>query len=140
MTTKVYVAGVGMTKFDKPGKNGRDYPDMAREAGTAALHDAAILAPQCGVVSTGFSQEVPALIWRAIQRRLTQLFDLPPAFSLAFNMVANPAFFTNDLLGDVLVWILPPFALAVLVAIRRRAWQVTGLLLLIADRLWVIAN
>jgi hypothetical protein len=65
---------------------------------------------------------------------------LPPAFSLAFNMVANPAFFTNDMLGDVLVWILPLVALAALVPIHRRAWQMTGLLLLIADRLWVIAN
>ncbi|MFC0531560.1 lipid-transfer protein [Phytohabitans kaempferiae] len=43
MSSKVYVIGVGMTKFEKPGRReGWDYPDMAREAGTAALHDAGI--------------------------------------------------------------------------------------------------
>jgi len=43
MVNKVYVAGVGMTKFEKPGRRqGWDYPDMAREAGTAALADAGI--------------------------------------------------------------------------------------------------
>ena len=31
---KVYVIGVGMTKFIKPGsKDNADYPDMAKEAG-----------------------------------------------------------------------------------------------------------
>jgi len=40
---KVYVAGVGMTKFEKPGsREGWDYPDMAREAGTKALTDAGV--------------------------------------------------------------------------------------------------
>ena len=40
---KVYVAGVGMTKFEKPGsREGWDYPDMARESGTKALTDAGI--------------------------------------------------------------------------------------------------
>lgn len=38
---KVYVVGVGMTKFEKPGKNnGLDYPQMAKEAVTNALKDA----------------------------------------------------------------------------------------------------
>ncbi|MFM9034140.1 MAG: lipid-transfer protein [Mycobacterium sp.] len=38
---RVYVAGVGMTKFEKPGRReGWDYPDMARESGTKALADA----------------------------------------------------------------------------------------------------
>jgi acetyl-CoA acyltransferase len=42
-SNKVYVAGVGMTKFEKPGRReGWDYPDMARESGTNALQDAGI--------------------------------------------------------------------------------------------------
>jgi sterol carrier protein 2 len=39
---KVFVIGVGMTKFEKPGSKEWDYPDMAREAGTKALADAGI--------------------------------------------------------------------------------------------------
>ena len=43
MPNKVYVVGVGMTKFEKPGrKEGWDYPDMARESGTKALADAGV--------------------------------------------------------------------------------------------------
>ena len=33
MGRKVYVVGVGMTKFEKPGSKAWDYPDMAKEAG-----------------------------------------------------------------------------------------------------------
>lgn len=39
---RVFVIGVGMTKFEKPGRREWDYPDMAREAGTKALTDAGI--------------------------------------------------------------------------------------------------
>ncbi|XP_049604354.1 sterol carrier protein 2 [Syngnathus scovelli] len=40
---RVFVIGVGMTKFDKPGARGDyDYPDMAKEAGEKALADAGI--------------------------------------------------------------------------------------------------
>jgi acetyl-CoA acyltransferase len=40
---KVFVVGVGMTKFEKPGRRENwDYPDMARESGTNALADAGI--------------------------------------------------------------------------------------------------
>ena len=42
MSRKVYVVGVGMTKFEKPGGKDWDYPDMAREAGTNAIEDAGI--------------------------------------------------------------------------------------------------
>jgi len=42
MARKVYVIGVGMTKFEKPGSREWDYPDMAKEAGTKALQDAGI--------------------------------------------------------------------------------------------------
>ena len=47
---RVFVVGVGMTKFEKPGARGADpqggqgwdYPDMARESGTKALEDAGV--------------------------------------------------------------------------------------------------
>jgi acetyl-CoA acyltransferase len=40
---KVYVVGVGMTKFEKPGRReGWDYPQMAKESGTKALEDAGV--------------------------------------------------------------------------------------------------
>src|SRR4051794_21461756 len=42
MGQTVYVAGVGMTKFEKPGARDWDYPDMVREAGEAALQDAGV--------------------------------------------------------------------------------------------------
>src|SRR3989304_812316 len=42
MGRKVYVIGVGMTKFEKPGSKAWDYPDMAKESGTKALEDAGI--------------------------------------------------------------------------------------------------
>jgi len=42
MARKVYVVGVGMTKFEKPGAKSWDYPDMAKEAGEKALKDAGI--------------------------------------------------------------------------------------------------
>jgi acetyl-CoA acetyltransferase len=38
----VFVVGVGMTKFEKPGSRDWDYPDMGREAGEKALADAGI--------------------------------------------------------------------------------------------------
>ncbi|XP_014231365.1 non-specific lipid-transfer protein isoform X1 [Trichogramma pretiosum] len=41
--TKVYVVGVGMTKFEKPGRREDfDYPQMAKESVTKALSDARI--------------------------------------------------------------------------------------------------
>jgi acetyl-CoA acyltransferase len=42
MTQRTFVIGVGMTKFEKPGSREWDYPEMARESGTAALEDARI--------------------------------------------------------------------------------------------------
>ncbi|XP_048352979.1 sterol carrier protein 2 isoform X1 [Sphaerodactylus townsendi] len=40
---RVFVVGVGMTKFEKPGsREGFDYPNMAKEAGQKALADAGI--------------------------------------------------------------------------------------------------
>ncbi|MDF0532321.1 lipid-transfer protein [Tsukamurella sp. 8F] len=40
--SRVFVIGVGMTKFEKPGSREWDYPDMARESGSKALEDAGI--------------------------------------------------------------------------------------------------
>ena len=40
---RVFVVGVGMTKFEKPGRReGWDYPQMAQESGSKALTDAGI--------------------------------------------------------------------------------------------------
>jgi acetyl-CoA acetyltransferase len=41
-TQRVFVVGVGLTKFEKPGTRDWDYPDMGREAGERALADAGI--------------------------------------------------------------------------------------------------
>ena len=40
--SRVFVIGVGMTKFEKPGARNWDYPDMGREAGQRALADAGV--------------------------------------------------------------------------------------------------
>uniref|UniRef100_A0AAA9SDZ8 Sterol carrier protein 2 n=1 Tax=Bos taurus TaxID=9913 RepID=A0AAA9SDZ8_BOVIN len=42
LRNRVFVVGVGMTKFTKPGVENRDYPDLAKEAGQKALADAQI--------------------------------------------------------------------------------------------------
>jgi acetyl-CoA acetyltransferase len=43
MAARAYVVGVGMTKFEKPGRRENwDYPAMAKESGTLALEDAGI--------------------------------------------------------------------------------------------------
>jgi acetyl-CoA acetyltransferase len=36
---RVFVVGVGMTNFEKPGRRDWDYPDMVREAVQRALRD-----------------------------------------------------------------------------------------------------
>ena len=51
---KVYVVGVGMTKFEKPETRQWRYFDMAREAGTAALDDAGIRYEQVEQVAAGY--------------------------------------------------------------------------------------
>lgn len=42
VNNRVFVVGVGMTKFEKPGRREWDYPQMARESGSHALADAGI--------------------------------------------------------------------------------------------------
>lgn len=54
MSRKVYVAGVGMTKFEKPGSREWDYPDMVRESGTKALADAGISFDVVEQVAAGY--------------------------------------------------------------------------------------
>jgi sterol carrier protein 2 len=54
MSRKVYVVGVGMTKFEKPGSRQWDYPDMAKEAGQKALADARIPYDQVEQVAVGY--------------------------------------------------------------------------------------
>ena len=54
MGRKVFVVGVGMTKFEKPGGRDWDYPDMALEAGTKALNDAGISYDEIEQVFAGY--------------------------------------------------------------------------------------
>ena len=54
MARDVYVVGVGMTKFEKPGRRDWDYPDMVREAGTKALEDAGIGYEEIEQVGVGY--------------------------------------------------------------------------------------
>jgi acetyl-CoA acyltransferase len=51
---RVFVVGVGMTKFEKPGSREWDYPDMAREAGTNALEDAGVSFEQVQEAFAGY--------------------------------------------------------------------------------------
>ena len=54
MGNKVFVVGVGMTKFEKPGSREWDYPDMAKEAGEKALADAGIRYDQVEQATVGY--------------------------------------------------------------------------------------
>ena len=54
MGRKVFVVGVGMTKFEKPGSRQWDYPDMAKEAGQKALADAKIPYDAVEQVAVGY--------------------------------------------------------------------------------------
>ncbi|NMI57941.1 MULTISPECIES: lipid-transfer protein [unclassified Streptomyces] len=51
---KAYVAGVGMTRFEKPETRDWQYWDMAREAGSAALADAGIAYAEVEQVPVGY--------------------------------------------------------------------------------------
>ena len=54
MGKKVFVVGVGMTKFEKPGSKDWDYPDMVREAGNKALEDAGIKFDEIDQAAVGY--------------------------------------------------------------------------------------
>jgi acetyl-CoA acyltransferase len=51
---RTFVVGVGMTKFEKPGRRAWDYPDMVRESATAALDDAGVGYQEIERVFAGF--------------------------------------------------------------------------------------
>ncbi|MGW1282491.1 lipid-transfer protein [Streptomyces sp. NPDC002586] len=51
---KAYVAGVGMTKFEKPETRSWQYWDMVREAGAAALEDAGVAYTDVEQVPVGY--------------------------------------------------------------------------------------
>jgi acetyl-CoA acyltransferase len=53
-TNKAYVLGVGMTKFEKPGRREWDYPDMVRESASKALEDAGVRYEQIQHVCAGW--------------------------------------------------------------------------------------
>ncbi|MCW5828492.1 MAG: lipid-transfer protein [Deltaproteobacteria bacterium] len=55
MGKKVFVVGVGMTKFEKPGSRPNfDYPQMVKESGTKALEDAGIPYTEIKQVAAGY--------------------------------------------------------------------------------------
>jgi acetyl-CoA acyltransferase len=54
MGRKVFVVGVGMTKFEKPGSKDWDYPAMVKEAGDKALADAGIAYGDVGQAVAGY--------------------------------------------------------------------------------------
>lgn len=51
---RVFVIGVGMTKFDKPGKRTDDYPEWGKEAILAALNDAKIHMSEVEMAAAGY--------------------------------------------------------------------------------------
>jgi acetyl-CoA acyltransferase len=54
-SNRVYVIGVGMTKFEKPGRREDwDYPQMAKESGTRALEDAGVSYDQIEQAYVGY--------------------------------------------------------------------------------------
>jgi len=52
--SKVYVVGVGMTPFRKPGRDDIDYPQLVRKAGQAALDDAGVKYEQIEQAVVGY--------------------------------------------------------------------------------------
>ncbi len=52
--SKAFIAGVGMTKFEKPGSRDWDYPDMVAESLGNALADAGISYPSAEVAYVGY--------------------------------------------------------------------------------------
>ncbi|XP_020613629.1 non-specific lipid-transfer protein-like [Orbicella faveolata] len=63
---QVFIVGVGMTKFEKPLTKKWDYPDMAREAGTAALNDAGISYQDVEAVVASYCYGEPTSGQRAV--------------------------------------------------------------------------
>lgn len=68
MGMKAYIAGVGMTKFEKPETRDWQYWDMAEEAGTKALDDAGIQYEQVQQVVAGYCFQASTAGQRAAYR------------------------------------------------------------------------
>ncbi|KRT79120.1 hypothetical protein AMK59_8617, partial [Oryctes borbonicus] len=51
---RVFVIGVGMTKFEKPGKRDDDYPELAKEAILKALQDARVSMSEIEQATVGY--------------------------------------------------------------------------------------
>lgn len=66
MTGKVFVVGVGMTKFEKPETRDWQYWDMVKEAGTAALSDAGIPYDLVEQVPVGYCYQASTAGQRAV--------------------------------------------------------------------------
>jgi acetyl-CoA acetyltransferase len=66
MSRRVFVAGVGMTKFDKIGTNGATYPQMVAEAVGKALADADISYEQVQRAAAGYVFQPSAAGQRAL--------------------------------------------------------------------------
>jgi sterol carrier protein 2 len=79
MTQKVYVVGVGMTKFEKPGRRkGVDYIDDALEAATKALLDANLTYDDVQFAAVGycFGMAVNNLEWLFVKCVYSDTCDL----------------------------------------------------------------
>lgn len=63
---RVFVVGVGMTKFVKPGLPTPNYPELAREAATAALTDAGVGYPEIQQACVGYVHADSAAGQRAV--------------------------------------------------------------------------
>ncbi|XP_066932085.1 non-specific lipid-transfer protein-like 2 [Clytia hemisphaerica] len=64
---RVFVVGVGMTKFEKPGRRDDfDYPDMAKECVTKALEDAGISYTEIQQATVGYCYGESACGQRAL--------------------------------------------------------------------------
>ncbi len=54
MSRKVFIVGVGMTKFEKPFSREWDYPDMVKESGSKAFADARLTPEDIEQVAVGY--------------------------------------------------------------------------------------
>ncbi|GJQ72001.1 Scpx [Trypoxylus dichotomus] len=63
---RVFVIGVGMTKFEKPGRRPADYPEFAKEAITKVLQDANVPMNKIEHAASGYLYEDSTSGQRAI--------------------------------------------------------------------------
>lgn len=72
------------------------------------------------------------------RRVLLSVLSVPPAISLAFNLLTNPRFLTTDIAIDAFAQIAPLIVLMALVPIGKRWCHILGLTALVLNRLIVI--